>query len=188
MLLIHVIIAYPFLFSHPRSYLAGAFNLSRQFLYKWTVNWRFLPQYIFLSKEFAYGLLLCHLALLAAFALRKWTTSDGGPVKVLLRAIFRPFIPAAFVLPSGDGMAYPWVVFSRLTKIKFSRNHHHPFHLQPDRHPLCTFTALPVLFVVCAASTFPCLAHTIPLPNKVSVHLTFPNSCAHTQVTAGLRS
>lgn len=105
MLLMHLIIAYPFLFSHPRSYFAGAFNISRQFLYKWTVNWRFVPEDIFLSKSFAYGLLLCHLTLLAAFALRRWMTSDGGPMKVLLRAILRPFIPAAFVLPSGDGTA-----------------------------------------------------------------------------------
>jgi alpha-1,3-mannosyltransferase len=106
MLLMHLIIAYPFLFAHPRTYLAGAFNLSRQFLFKWTVNWRFVPEDIFLSKSFAYALLLCHLTLLAAFALRKWTTSDGGPIKVLLRAIFKPFIPAAFVLPSGDGAAH----------------------------------------------------------------------------------
>ena len=115
MLLMHAIIAYPFLFSHPQSYLAGAFDLSRQFLYKWTVNWRFVPEHIFLSKSFASGLLLCHLILLAAFALRKWSTSDGGPIKVFLRAILRPFIPAAFVLPSGDGMTYLRMVFSRLT-------------------------------------------------------------------------
>ena len=115
MLMMHVIIAYPFLFSHPRSYFAGAFDLSRQFLYKWTVNWRFVPEDIFLSKSFAYGLLLSHLTLLAAFALSRWTTSDGGPIKVLLRAILRPFNPAAFVLPSGDGMAYSRILFFRLT-------------------------------------------------------------------------
>ena len=58
----------------------------------------------------------------------------------------------------------------------FSRDHYHPFHLQPHRHPLRTFTPLPVLFVVCATSTFSRLAHTIPPPNKVGVHLTFINS------------
>jgi alpha-1,3-mannosyltransferase len=98
----HVIISYPFLFSHPRSYLAGAFNLSRQFLYKWAVNWRFVPEHIFLSNEFAYGLLFCHLTLLAAFALSKWSTSDGGPIKVFFRAILRPFVLAASVLRSGE--------------------------------------------------------------------------------------
>ena len=33
----------PFLIDNPVGYMMGAFNLGRQFLFKWTVNWRFLP-------------------------------------------------------------------------------------------------------------------------------------------------
>lgn len=60
-----------------REYINGAFEFSRQFMYKWTVNWRFVPEKTFLSREFAIGLLvghLCLLGILAARALNKPTT------------------------------------------------------------------------------------------------------------------
>jgi len=43
-----VALAIPFLASHPFSYLKGAFDLGRVFIFKWTVNWRFLPEEVFL--------------------------------------------------------------------------------------------------------------------------------------------
>jgi hypothetical protein len=104
-------------------------------------------------------------------ALSRSSTSDGGPIKVFFRAILRPFILAAFVLRSGDGTAYPQVVCRVLQandECGFRDNYH--------RHPLRTFTPLPVLFVVCATSSLPRLAHTIPPPNKVTLHLNFINS------------
>lgn len=60
-------IALPFLLTHPLSYLIGAFNFGRVFLYQWTVNWRFLPEEVFVSKPFHIGLLLLHILLLALF-------------------------------------------------------------------------------------------------------------------------
>ena len=54
-----------------------------------------------------------------------------------------------------------------------STNHYHLFYLQPTRHPLRTFTALPVLFLVCTSSTFPCLAYTMPPLNKVGTQFHF---------------
>lgn len=50
-----------------------AFNLGRQFLFKWTVNWRFLPEWLFLSRYFHITLLACHLTVLLLFYLCKWT-------------------------------------------------------------------------------------------------------------------
>ena len=50
-----------------------AFNLGRQFLFKWTVNWRFLPEWLFLSRYFHISLLACHLTVLLLFYLCKWT-------------------------------------------------------------------------------------------------------------------
>ncbi|ORX92176.1 Lethal(2)neighbour of Tid protein [Clohesyomyces aquaticus] len=62
---------YPFRKRAP-SYFARAFELSRAFLYKWTVNWRFVPESTFLSKPFALGLLAAHLGLLVWFGLTRW--------------------------------------------------------------------------------------------------------------------
>ena len=45
-------LALPFLASHPVNYVVGAFNLGRVFLFEWTVNWRLLPEDVFLSRWF----------------------------------------------------------------------------------------------------------------------------------------
>ena len=56
----------PFLMRFPVEYVAGAFNLGRQFEQRWSVNFVFLPENVFLSKALAAGLLLATLACLAA--------------------------------------------------------------------------------------------------------------------------
>lgn len=57
---------------HPRSYVTRAFEFTRQFLYEWTVNWRFVSEETFLSKEFSLGLLAVHAMLLVLFLVFKW--------------------------------------------------------------------------------------------------------------------
>lgn len=53
-------------------YLKQAFDLGRQFMYKWTVNWKFIPEQTFLSKPFSYTLLAAHAGILVAFLHFKW--------------------------------------------------------------------------------------------------------------------
>jgi len=55
------------------SYIIGAFDLSRVFLYEWTVNWRFLPEEIFVDRTFHLALLGVHISLLLLF-LPGWIT------------------------------------------------------------------------------------------------------------------
>lgn len=68
-----LLLGLPFLLENPVSYITMAFNLGRQFLFKWTVNWRFLPEWLFLSRYFHISLLACHLTVLLLFYLCKWT-------------------------------------------------------------------------------------------------------------------
>lgn len=77
----------PFLLQHPRSYLSKAFEFSRIFLLKWSVNWAFLPEDIFRSKALAGCLLGAHLSLLLLFAHYKWCKEDGGLLRLLLRRL-----------------------------------------------------------------------------------------------------
>merc|ERR1712142_832596 len=70
---VQVVLALPFLLSHPLNYLIGAFNLGRVFMYKWTVNWRFLPEDIFVCRQFHAALLLLHVVLLALMAKHWWS-------------------------------------------------------------------------------------------------------------------
>jgi alpha-1,3-mannosyltransferase len=62
-----LILGAPFLLRHPVSYLRKAFELDRQFFFKWTVNFKFLPQDVFLAKEWAILLLILHLGLLGVY-------------------------------------------------------------------------------------------------------------------------
>lgn len=64
---LQIFLALPFLLTHPINYLLGAFNLGRVFMYEWTVNWRFLPEDVFVDKRFHAALLLTHILLLVAF-------------------------------------------------------------------------------------------------------------------------
>jgi alpha-1,3-mannosyltransferase len=97
----------PFLETYPMEYLVNAFDLSRQFLYKWTVNWRFVPEPTFLSVPFAKFLLLCHVILLGAFGFGAWCRKQGGALAVLERALQGPVTEAATASVSQDCESVP---------------------------------------------------------------------------------
>jgi len=67
-----VLTAWPFTTKYFLSYASRAFEFSRVFLFKWTVNWRFVDEEVFLSKPFSIGLLVAHGALLTLFAATRW--------------------------------------------------------------------------------------------------------------------
>ncbi|WKX92896.1 hypothetical protein Q1695_010712 [Nippostrongylus brasiliensis] len=75
---LQIAVGLPFLLHDPIAYVRRSFDLGRVFLYKWTVNWRFLPEEIFLSTRFHLMLLLCHLLVLAVFGYHLWFRSHGG--------------------------------------------------------------------------------------------------------------
>ena len=64
---IQIILGLPFLIENPLAYIKGAFDLGRVFEFKWTVNWRFLPESIFIDKYFHIFLFVLHLLNLAIF-------------------------------------------------------------------------------------------------------------------------
>ncbi|XP_020617022.1 dol-P-Man:Man(5)GlcNAc(2)-PP-Dol alpha-1,3-mannosyltransferase-like [Orbicella faveolata] len=85
--LIQLVLGLPFLLENPISYITMAFNLGRQFFFKWTVNWRFLPEWLFLNRYFHVCLLVCHVTVLMLFYLYKWTRKSES-----LQSYFRrPF-------------------------------------------------------------------------------------------------
>ncbi|KAL4221776.1 dolichyl-P-Man:Man(5)GlcNAc(2)-PP-dolichol alpha-1 [Mactra antiquata] len=67
-----IVLALPFLLANPWAYIKMSFNLGRQFFYKWTVNWRLLPEEIFLNKYFQLSLLVAHVIILLLFVVYKW--------------------------------------------------------------------------------------------------------------------
>lgn len=95
-------IGLPFLAQYPISYLKSSFEFTRVFLYKWTVNWRFIPEETFLSSTWARGLLFSHLTLLVAFGLFKWCRRDGGTLNVINSGFRYPFRAPASATLSAD--------------------------------------------------------------------------------------
>ena len=70
---LQLLLAAPFLWQAPTNYILGAFNLGRVFLYEWTVNFRFLPEEIFVSRIFHLSLLLAHIGVLVYCARNWWS-------------------------------------------------------------------------------------------------------------------
>lgn len=103
-MLLQVLLALPFLRAHPWSYFSSAFEFSRVFFYKWTVNWRFLSENVFLSRPWALTLFAGHLFTLIAFASIKWCRSDGGVVEILCRGLRKPMVGASVKGVAADGV------------------------------------------------------------------------------------
>ncbi|KAF9500972.1 mannosyltransferase [Pleurotus eryngii] len=138
------------------AYLNGAFDLSRVFLFKWTVNWRMLGEGLFLDRRWAVGLLAGHVSVLVAFGYR-WCRPDGGPLPTILRGISRPGTPAGLVPVSPDYVAT--VLFtSNLIGILFARSLHYQFYSwYAQQLPFLVFKtryAMPVKVAILVAVEF----------------------------------
>lgn len=86
---LQIVIALPFLSTNAMGYLSRAFEFSRQFFFIWTVNWRFVGEDTFLSKEFSVALLVGHVSALALFTTSRWLKPADMPVWDLIRCAVR---------------------------------------------------------------------------------------------------
>ncbi|KAL6848104.1 hypothetical protein ACP4OV_022232 [Aristida adscensionis] len=75
---VQVLLGIPFLLTYPVEYISRAFNLGRVFIHFWSVNFKFIPEKLFVSKELAVALLILHLSTLMLFAHYKWFKHEGG--------------------------------------------------------------------------------------------------------------
>lgn len=87
-----MLLAKPFTRKNGIGYITRAFELTRQFMFKWTVNWRFVGEETFLSKEFSLGLLALHLSLLGLFS-TIWAKPSGMSVFGFARDLLRGWKP-----------------------------------------------------------------------------------------------
>ncbi|KAK2460622.1 hypothetical protein APHAL10511_007092 [Amanita phalloides] len=124
---VQALLASSFLQRHAWAYIRSAFDLGRVFLYKWTVNWRFIDEDVFLSRQWALGLLIGHASTLILFGLFKWCNADGGVSQVLKRGLRQPLSPASLTPLTGDDVAT--ILFtSNLIGILFARSLHYQFY------------------------------------------------------------
>ncbi|KAF3913037.1 hypothetical protein ABW21_db0205261 [Orbilia brochopaga] len=94
MLQIQVLLALPFVTGEDGSligYLSRAFELSRAFLWQWTVNWRIVGETVFTSSVFKYALLGTHAILLVFFAATRWLQPAQRDIIQFIRSpLLRP--------------------------------------------------------------------------------------------------
>lgn len=88
-IVLQLLLGAPFILSYPMSYLQRAFEFTRVFMFKWSVNLQFLPENIFLSKQLAILLLVLHLRMLWSFAKYRWFMQEGGVYPAVL-SFFSP--------------------------------------------------------------------------------------------------
>ncbi|KAI0636819.1 mannosyltransferase [Trametes polyzona] len=117
----------PFLLEYPWSYTKNSYEFSRVFLFKWTVNWRFVGEGVFLSPGWARGLLVAHVTTLVLFGLFKWCRSDGGVWQVLDRGL-RKSTQAPALAPLTADYVVTVLYTSNLIGILFARSLHYQFY------------------------------------------------------------
>ena len=86
---VQFVIALEFLPANAIGYLGRAFELSRQFLFKWTVNWRFVGEDLFLSKAFSGTLLVGQVSTLALFMTTRWLRPAEEPILDLIQTAMK---------------------------------------------------------------------------------------------------
>ena len=91
---LQAVLGAPFLLRDAGAYLGRAFEFSRVFAHRWSVNGQLLPERAFLSPALAAALLAAHAALLARFAERDWFAAEGGARRAVARFLARGCAPA----------------------------------------------------------------------------------------------
>ncbi|CAD6893711.1 unnamed protein product [Tilletia controversa] len=182
-LAVQLTLALPFITPSPTTrahYLTQSFDLSRVFLFKWTVNWRFVPESVFLSGGFARGLLGGHVGMLGLFGLFRWTgigrmglgwvrLNWSGPVGAVAPAaaqyksavnrakLERTFAPTAdYILSSLFTANLIGIICSRSLHYQFYSWYAHqiPFLLWRAHLPILLKILLPITIEL-AWNTFP---------------------------------
>ncbi|VDD81152.1 unnamed protein product [Mesocestoides corti] len=120
--IVQVLLGAIFLFRNSEAYFSRAFEFSRQFMYKWTVNWKVVPESLFLDRRFQVALLVLHIVFLTFF-LVKFVRSRGG-----FKRFLEPLPPSTKLAVCADDVLYPMFV-SNFIGIAFSRSLHYQFYV-----------------------------------------------------------
>lgn len=119
------------------NFIHNAFDFGRQFMYKWTVNWRFVDKETFQSKSFHNLLLALHVSVLLLFVFARWLhrrETGKAPTELVLRDGLLRFYkntmdPKHAILHPAGGARYVALVMmtSNLVGVLFARSLHYQF-------------------------------------------------------------
>lgn len=117
------------------AYLSNAFDFTRKFLYKWTVNWKFVPEEVFLSDEFGYALLAGHIVVLLFLIFTRYLSPQitGKSLLQLMKDALRPATKTVsknnLLLDFRTGPKLILLIFAttNLVGVLFARSLHYQF-------------------------------------------------------------
>lgn len=130
---LQILFSTPFALENVRGYYGRAFEFSRVFLFKWTVNWRFIGEEVFLSKGFSTTLLLGHINVLAIFAVTRWLKTAGRPIETMITRTLQLQEPLGNVQNLVSRRVTPQYVLTTILTanvigILFARSLHYQFY------------------------------------------------------------
>ncbi|XP_071945799.1 dol-P-Man:Man(5)GlcNAc(2)-PP-Dol alpha-1,3-mannosyltransferase-like [Antedon mediterranea] len=162
---VQVILAVPFLQVNPVGYILRSFELSRQFFFKWTVNWRFLSEEFFLNRNFQLALLVCHLTALIIFGLYRWNRR-----KNIIELLVKPVETKTII---DDSYIVTTMFSSNFLGMMFSRSLHYQFYVWyfHTLHYLLWITSIPVILKILILGLIELSWNTYPSTDASSIIL-----------------
>ena len=158
-----------------RSYLSRAFEFSRQFLFKWTVNWRFVGEEQFLSREFSMALIAGHIFVLVLFLATRWLQV---PLQEAVKQLIYPPSRAETDRLSRR-MKTDFILTSILTAMligcQFARSLHYQFY---------AYIAWSTPFLIWRSGSHPVLVYTIWAAQEWAWNV-YPSTNASSMVVVG---
>ncbi|RNF03879.1 putative dolichyl-P-Man:GDP-Man5GlcNAc2-PP-dolichyl alpha-1,3-mannosyltransferase [Trypanosoma conorhini] len=124
-------VALPFLLWEPQGYMLKAFELGRVFTYRWTVNFKCIPEEVFVSREFGQVLLLLTVLSWLLLWRRRWSGRRFLRAQAItLKSVGRGGVREVDVRVSDDEV-YRNIVLtmmeSNLIGVIFARSLHYQF-------------------------------------------------------------
>ncbi|KAH7319826.1 putative NOT-56 mannosyltransferase G6G8.10 [Stachybotrys elegans] len=131
---VQILTAIPFLSHNFYGYLGRAFELSRQFKFEWTVNWRMVGEDVFLSRPFSLVLLALHAVALLAFITTRWLRVTDRPLASLIPSFLKgksPFTQLEEMHISGrvtPEYVMTTILSANIVGLLFARSLHYQFY------------------------------------------------------------
>jgi alpha-1,3-mannosyltransferase len=156
MVQVQLVLAIPFITTNWAGYLGRAFELSRQFTFEWTVNWRMLGEELFLSRSFSITLLAFHVITLLVFISARSLKLQERSLLGLIPYVIRfksPFTEQEELKISHKVVTPRYVISAILSAnvigLLFARSLHYQFYAYLAwATPFLLWTACPNLLVV----------------------------------------
>lgn len=176
-LTVQLVLGAPFLLYSPTSYLSRAFELTRKFFYKWSVNGAFLSEPTFLDSRLALALLVLHLGTLLLFGQFRWTSEEGGGLFGLLHMTrinnIKSWFRHVFTDEKRSDLSADYIVSvlfaSNFIGIAFARTLHYQFYV---------WYAHTIPYLVCSGSSPALIQFVLILAIEVVFNIYPPRASA----------